>query len=173
MTFIYVAIDINYPLAKDSAGIPSTDFPITMQSESEHSNLSMLLAIEANITPPVEISGGKPLSTEKSLSKVTLIGAVGFPFVCNQLRTELLFMLYKKNESDAVELLNQEMEPDVDMSTILYEYYKFADLFSKKEADKLPHTKPMTVRSLWRKRRCHHLARYTTAHWRLPRSTLK
>ena len=69
--------------------------------------------------------------------KVALIGAAVFTFVCNQPGTELFFMSYKEQRDGTVELANQEVEPDIDMTKIPLEYHDFADLF-KKEAEKLP-----------------------------------
>jgi len=71
--------------------------------------------------------------------KVSLIGANAFAFMCNQPGTELYFMTME--EANATHLTSQERrepEPDPDLSSIPSEYHEFADLFSKKEADKLP-----------------------------------
>jgi len=71
--------------------------------------------------------------------KVSLIGANAFAFMCNQPETELYFMTME--EARAAHLASQEMgapEPDPDLSSISPEYHEFADLFSKKEANKLP-----------------------------------
>ena len=81
----------------------------------------------------------KPLRpTPRTAPKVALIGAAAFAFICNQPGTELFFMSYKEQGDGTIELANQEVEPDVDMTKIPTEYHDFADLFSKKEAEKLP-----------------------------------
>ena len=81
-----------------------------------------------------------PRSTPRMALKVALIGATAFALVCNQPGTELYFMSYKEREDGTVELANQEVEPDIDLTKIPPEYHDFADLFSKKEAEKLqPH----------------------------------
>ena len=75
--------------------------------------------------------------------KISLIGVNAFAFVCNQPETELYFMTME--ETNATHLASQEMgapEPDPDLSLIPPEYHEFADLFSKKEADKLPAHRP-------------------------------
>ena len=79
----------------------------------------------------------------KKPPKVSLIGANAFAFVCNQPETELYFMTME--EANAAHLASQEMGaagPDPDLSSIPPEYHEFADLFSKKEADKLPAHRP-------------------------------
>jgi hypothetical protein len=68
--------------------------------------------------------------------QITLISVAAFARVCNQPGTELYLMSYKEAEGGRVELANQEV--DTDLTLIPPEYYEFADLFSKKEADKLP-----------------------------------
>jgi len=75
----------------------------------------------------------------KEPPKVALIDANAFAFICNQPGTELYFMTME--EANATHLASQEMgalEPDPDLSSIPPEYHEFADLFSKKEANKLP-----------------------------------
>jgi hypothetical protein len=80
-----------------------------------------------------------------------LIGDAAFAFVCNQPGTELFFLSYKEAEGGALELLNQELELEVNLSTIPTEYHPYADLFSKREANKSPphqtydHTIPLEV----------------------------
>jgi len=105
------------------------------QSERKNSNNCGKTAIFSEIAP---IDTDAPLSPGKSPPKVALIGAAAFAFVCNQPGTELFFMSYKESEGGTVELSNQELEPDADLSSIPPEYHEFAGLFSKKEADKLP-----------------------------------
>ena len=68
-----------------------------------------------------------------------MIGANAFAFVCNQPGTELYFITME--EAQTAHLANQETvapDPDPDLSSIPSEYHEFVDLFSKKEADKLP-----------------------------------
>jgi hypothetical protein len=79
--------------------------------------------------------------------RVALIGAAAFASVCNRPGTELYFM--SMAEIDAAYLATQETgnlvtltEADPDLSSIPPEYHDFADLFSKKEADKLPPHRP-------------------------------
>ena len=79
-----------------------------------------------------------PRLTPRTAPKVALIGAAAFAFVYNQPGTELFFMSYKEQGDGTVELANQEVEPDVDMTKIPPEYHDFVDLFNKKEAEKLP-----------------------------------
>ena|SRR5277367_2643175 len=81
---------------------------------------------------------GPPKSMPHTGPKVALIRAAAFAFICNQPGMELYFMSYKVQEDGTVELANQEAEPDVDLTKIPPEYHDFADLFSKKEAEKLP-----------------------------------
>ena len=62
-----------------------------------------------------------------------------FAFICNQPGTELYFL--KMEEMNAARMASQETcDPasDRDLSTIPPEYHEFADLCSKKEANKLP-----------------------------------
>jgi len=75
---------------------------------------------------------------ERNPPKVSLIGANTFAFICNQPGTEFYFMTME--EANAAHLASQEMgapDPNPNLSTIPLEYYEFAYLFSKKEADKL------------------------------------
>jgi hypothetical protein len=57
-------------------------------------------------------------SGQRSSPRVALISAAAFALVCNQPGTELFFMSYKESEEGSVELLNQELEPDADLSAI-------------------------------------------------------
>lgn len=88
-----------------------------------------------------ETKGPEP-KTLKEPPKVALIGANAFAFICNQLGTELYFMTMEEMmDSDPVHLAAQGTgtpKPDPDLSQIPLEYHLFADLFSEREADKLP-----------------------------------
>ena len=84
----------------------------------------------------------KKRKTQKSEGKeppnVSLIGANAFAFVCNQPGMELYFITVE--EANAAHLASQEMgapELEPNLSSIPPEYHEFADLFSKKEADKI------------------------------------
>ena len=68
-----------------------------------------------------------------------MIGAAAFAYVCNQPGTELFFLSMAKLQE--AQIGHQEVAPptpEFDLLTIPPEYQEFADLFSKKEADKLP-----------------------------------
>ena len=75
---------------------------------------------------------------------MALIGTNAFAFICNQPGTELYFMTIE--EAHATYLASQEdtvtPDPDPDLSMISLEYHEFADLFSKREANKLPAHRP-------------------------------
>ena len=69
--------------------------------------------------------------------------------MCNQSETELYFVSITEADG-TVHLTTQEItaqDPETDLSAIPPEYHEFADLFSKKEADKLPCTSSMIIRS--------------------------
>jgi len=85
-------------------------------------------------TPRLE-GGSRPKSVDPP--QVALIGAAAFAYVCNQPETELFFL----SVSEMERLITKE-EADPDLSAIPLEYHEFADLFSKKEADKLPPHQP-------------------------------
>jgi hypothetical protein len=75
--------------------------------------------------------------TKTKAPKVAMISAAAFSLICNQPETELYFVSMKPTpEGDLA--INVASQGDVDLSTIPPEYHDFADLFSKKGADKLP-----------------------------------
>ena len=105
----------------------------------------MLEQIPEPTMPAERISDGPKLVPDPipdGRPQVALIGAAAFAYVCKQPSTELFFMSFKEAENGTIELSNQETEPDIDLSTIPPEYHEFAELFSKKEADKLPPHQP-------------------------------
>ncbi len=64
--------------------------------------------------------------------------------MCNQLSIELYFVSMAELDG-TIQLSTQELsaqEAETDLSSILIEYYEFADLFSKKEVDNLPPHRP-------------------------------
>jgi len=87
--------------------------------------------------------GPQPVPKTRKAPQVALIGAAAFAHVCNQPGTELFFL--SMSELQEAQLAHQEVATtgtEVDLSAIPPEYHEFADLFSKKEADKLPPHKP-------------------------------
>jgi hypothetical protein len=78
-----------------------------------------------------------PTRNETKAPKVAMISAAAFSLICNQPETELYFVSMKPSPGGDL-TINVASQEDVDLSTIPPEYHDFADLFSKKEADKLP-----------------------------------
>lgn len=61
---------------------------------------------------------------------------------------------------DIEEALNKKEKPDP-KDIVPEEYHEFLDVFSPKEAEKLPPHRATTMRSFWKKERSCPLARYT------------
>jgi hypothetical protein len=92
-------------------------------------------------SPPISVDATPSGFKTKMAPKVALIGAAAFARVCTQQGTELFFLSIE--ELLGTQLAHQEADPAVpspefDLATIPPEYHEFADLFSKKESDKLP-----------------------------------
>jgi hypothetical protein len=74
----------------------------------------------------------------KPAPKVSIVGAKAFATLCNQPEVQLFTMSFAEL---GVELSSTQAEPsgsDPDLFQIPSEYHKYADLFSKQEALKLP-----------------------------------
>jgi hypothetical protein len=102
---------------------------------------------------PNSLSPAKPLVAKSVKAKpklfpgrsrappVSIVGPHAFAMACNQPGVQLFTMSF----SEAMELASTQVDttsPDSDLSTIPSEYHEFADLFSNKEAEKLPPHRP-------------------------------
>jgi hypothetical protein len=85
--------------------------------------------------------GATPRTRDKAKTKapkVAMISAAAFSLICNQPETELYFVSIKPTQKGDPITISTASQENVDLFTIPQEYHDFADLFSKKEADKLP-----------------------------------
>src|SRR6202165_3009498 len=73
---------------------------------------------------------------------VSIIGAAAFAHLCNQPDTQLFTVSFSPETMELSNIATHGTETDPDLSNIPPEYHEFAELFSKREAEKLPPHRP-------------------------------
>ena len=93
----------------------------------------------ARVTAPKAPHRTKPVFSKPP--PVSIVGAHAFAHLCNQPGVQLFTMSFSDLTPESVELSSAEVQ-DSDLSLIPEEYRDLTDLFTQKEADKLPPHRP-------------------------------
>src|SRR6202140_4720638 len=117
----------NHPVPHRTSRLSgNTPDHVGTRSSHLHGSHARLLDAPCSIPPP----------------PVSIIGAATFAHLCNQPDTQLYTVSFSPETMELSNVATHGTETDPDLSNIPSEYHEFTELFSKREAEKLPPHRP-------------------------------